>query len=406
MKSGAGSSSVALLAQGGPNWIAGRIYVCNLVRALNLLPDEERIPFCLALPHTSQPGDLLDLGINPLAARYFAFRATDSLATKLRSAAHSLKCRKCPCSLEGVVLRAKVRVVFPCMTSLGGEFPVPWIGWIPDFQHKRLPQFFSGAELGSRDECYQAIVDNACHVVVSSQDACHDLMRWFPTKPTGVSVLPFVSVAADEWYEDEPGRVAAQFQLPEKFLIFPSQFWIHKNHRALFDAIRILRDRGLSDICLVSTGHTNDYRHPKHFTNLQNLLERYRLNSHIRILGLLPRRIQIHLVRRAVAVIQPSLFEGWSALVEDARTLGKRLYVSDIPVHREQQPSDAVFFHPDRPDRLAELVARDWPHLKPGPDPDREREARAQLHNRALSFARRFLQILERATALTCLNQI
>ena len=399
MKLGIGSSPVALLAQGGPDWIAGRIYICNLVRAVNLLPNEERIPFRLVLPHTSRPVDLIDMGTSPLAARYFAFRAADSAATKLRSAARSLRHRRWPRSLEEVVVRTKAELVFPCMASPGREFPVPWIGWIPDLQHKRLPQFFSDTELRCRDASFQEIVDHACHVVVSSQDALHDLMRWFPIGPTRVSVLSFASVPADEWYEEEPRRVAAQFQLPDKFLIFPSQFWIHKNHRTLFEAIRFLRDNGLTDICLVSTGHGNDYRHPEYFASLQRFLAQHRLAGHVHILGLLPRKVQIHLMRRAVAVVQPSLFEGWSALVEDARTLGKRIYVSDIPVHREEQPSNAVFFHPDRAEELAELVARDWPALKPGPDLAREREARVEQHDRTLSFARVFLQILERAAA-------
>jgi glycosyltransferase involved in cell wall biosynthesis len=194
-------------------------------------------------------------------------------------------------------------------------------------------------------------------------------------------------VSSKECYEEEPNQVAAQFQLPEKFLIFPSQFWIHKNHRVLFEAIRILRDRGFADICLVST--------------LQEQIQRLGLNAHIRILGLLPRQVQVQLFRRAAAVIQPSLFEGWSALVEDARTLGKRIYVSDIPVHREQQPANAVFFDPDRADELAESVARDWPDLKPGPDLVRESEAHVQHLCRALAFARAFHQILKRTTART-----
>jgi glycosyltransferase involved in cell wall biosynthesis len=399
MKSDSMSAPVALLVKGGPHWIAGRIYVCNLVRALELLPDRERVPFSPVVPYTFRQADLADLGASDSATRYFAFRATDSLATKLNMAPRSLKHRKWPRSLEGVLARANAKVVFPVLESLGREFPVPWIGWIPDFQHRRLPHFFSDEELRHRDEWFQAVVNDGGHVVVSSEDARQDLMRWFPTTPTRVSVLPFVSASADEWYEEEPGEIAAQFQLPEKFLIFPSQFWIHKNHRVLFEAIRILRDKGVTDICLVSTGHTHDYRHPDYFSSLQNLLEQHGLNSHVRILGFLPRKVQVQLIRRAVAVVQPSLFEGWSALVEDARTLGKRIYVSDIPIHREEQPFDAVFFHPDNAEQLAELVARDWPDLRPGPDLIKEREARAQQHGRALSFARAFLQILERTAA-------
>jgi glycosyltransferase involved in cell wall biosynthesis len=331
-----------------------------------------------------------------VAARYFAFRANASYSKKLYEAKQSLRHMKWPCSLEGVVERTKARVVFPAGVSLGGEFPVSWIGWIPDFQHKRLPQFFSDEELRYRDESFQRIVDEASHVVLSSQDAYRDLMQWFPIEPQRVSVFPFVSVSTDEWYEENPANIAAEFQLPQKFLIFPSQFWIHKNHCVLFETIRILRDRGVSDICLVSTGHTNDYRHPDYFTSVQALIQTHGLKPHVHILGLLPRTVQIHLLRRAAAVIQPSLFEGWSTLVEDARTLGKRIYVSDIPVHREQEPPDAIFFHAHCAEELAELIARDWPDLKPGPDLARENEASLQQQSRELTFARLFLQIVER----------
>jgi glycosyltransferase involved in cell wall biosynthesis len=398
-QSGAKISPVAVLAQGERQWIAGSVYISNLLRALELLPDEERIVISLVLPYTSQPADLIELGAGHCAVRYFAFRDTDSLRRKLSAAKQSLKHVKWPRSLEGTLAWEKAKVVFPVRTSFGRKFPVPWIGWIPDFQHKRLPNFFSEDELRRRDEGFQEIVNDADHIVVSSEDARGDLLRWFPTKPERVSAFPFVSVSDDQWYQQEPGKIAAQFQLPEKFLIFPSQFWVHKNHRVLFEAIRILRDKGLNDICLVSTGHTNDYRHPEYFTSLQKLLAQNGLDAHVRILGLLPRDIQIQLFRRAVAVVQPSLFEGWSALVEDARTLGKPIYVSDIPVHREQQPSKAVFFHPDRADELAEMVARDWPNLKPGPDLAEEDEARSEMRRRALSFARLFLQIVQRTTA-------
>ncbi len=42
------------------------------------------------------------------------------------------------------------------------------------------------------------------------------------------------------------------------------------------------------------------------------------------------------LLRGAAAVLQPSRFEGWSTIIEDAKSLGKPIVASDIAVHREQ----------------------------------------------------------------------
>ena len=110
--------------------------------------------------------------------------------------------------------------------------------------------------------------------------------------------------------------------------------------------------------------------------SLKGEIARRGLQSQVRLLGLLDRPTQIQVMRTSAAVVQASFFEGWSALVEDSRALGKRIFVSDIPVHREQNPDDAVYFNPDSAEELADLIEADWPHLEPGPDLGREQRAR------------------------------
>jgi hypothetical protein len=117
------------------------------------------------------------------------------------------------------------------------------------------------------------------------------------------------------------------------------------------------------------------------------------------VLGLIPRSDQIQLMRGATAVVQPSLFEGWSTVVEDARCLGKRLFVSDIAVHREQDPPAAVFFNPWEPEALANALAKEWAALPHGLDPVAEARARTAYRNGIMQFARNFTQIAEEAPA-------
>jgi len=49
-------------------------------------------------------------------------------------------------------------------------------------------------------------------------------------------------------------------------------------------------------------------------------------------------------MKKSIAIIQPSLFEGWSTVVEDAKSLGKNIIVSDINVHIEQKDERTVVF--------------------------------------------------------------
>jgi len=62
--------------------------------------------------------------------------------------------------------------------------------------------------------------------------------------------------------------------------------------------------------------------------------------------GFIDRLDQLILMKNAQAVIQPSLFEGWSTVVEDAKALNQTLIVSDIAVHKEQLENKAYYFMP------------------------------------------------------------
>ena len=248
-----------------------------------------------------------------------------------------------------------------------------------------------------RDIRFRRIVDEAPHVVVSSQDARADLMRWFPTTDARVSVLQFRTVLDPRWFDLNPRTVAERFDLPLKYLSYSSQLWVHKNHRTVFAALSLLRARGRTDIVLVCTGREYDYRHPEYADGLKEEITRRGLQSQVRFLGLLDRPTQIQVMRTSAAVVQASFFEGWSALVEDSRALGKRIFVSDIPVHREQDPDDAAYFNPESAEELADLIEGDWPHLEPGPDLGREQRASEEQERLTRDFACRFVDVVGRA---------
>jgi glycosyltransferase involved in cell wall biosynthesis len=390
---------LGILAQGGRDWMGGVVYLQNLVRALNLLPEDEQPHICMYFGPGQSVDTFRELGPLLPPTRSYTFRTRHSLTSTLKAAFRTGGLPRWPTSLEQLV-RSTRATLFPVGSPLGVDFPTPWIAWIPDFQHKRLPRFFPESEVRRRDSTFHKLVQQAPHVVVSSQDARGDLLHWFPDIAGRVSTLPFVTVSTPEWYEGNPGAVATRLGLPRKFIIYPSQFWMHKNHRRLFDAVGIA-SRCLPDLALVCTGQMNDPRNPGHGDSLLAELNRVELRDRVHCLGLLDRTTQVQLIRAAVAVVQPSLFEGWSALLEDARALGKQVYISDIPIHREQNPPHARFFDPESPEELAALIVEDWNQLEPGPDLERERAARLRQEGRALDYARRSMDIFTKVSA-TC----
>jgi len=81
-----------------------------------------------------------------------------------------------------------------------------------------------------------------------------------------------------------------------------------------------------------------------------------KLEDNLNILGFIDREDQLILMRESIAVIQPSRFEGWSTVVEDAKALGKHLIVSNIKVHLEQLSDNCSFFDPLKENELGNHI--------------------------------------------------
>jgi glycosyltransferase involved in cell wall biosynthesis len=148
--------------------------------------------------------------------------------------------------------------------------------------------------------------------------------------------------------------VADGYGLPENFFFLPNQFWKHKNHECVVQALRKLKAQGKEVVVAVS-GKQMDPRDPDHFPRLQRIIESSGLEKNFRLLGLVPHAHIPALMRSCIALINPSIFEGWSTTVEEAKAMGTRMILSSLRVHREQSP-DALFFEPNSPDQLASIL--------------------------------------------------
>jgi glycosyltransferase involved in cell wall biosynthesis len=375
-------------------WIGGRIYLRNLVHILASLPSRERPEVVLLGGVTAQSALVRHLssfdfvkGIGPtneVVARLG--RAGAWVERLLRYAARRLVK---PTKSRGIDLEFPVFEV--------GERPWPSLYWIPDFQHAAMPQLFSSEELRWREATYSRIAQQHGVLLLSSQATLSDFRRLFPDAAVSPRVWSFCSsLGAGEQGGANPRD---KYGLPEKFLYVPNQFWVHKDHATVVRALGLLRAKGLAPT-VVCTGLQEDYRHPDHFRALMEDAGTSGVAAQIRCLGIVPREDQLEIFRHAAAVVQPSLFEGWSTVVEDTKSLGRPLILSDIPPHLEQAPGAAHFFRAGSPEDLAQVLEAAWPTLVPGPDSSAERTALDATVRRRPELARAFMAIAEEAIRL------
>jgi len=219
------------------------------------------------------------------------------------------------------------------------------INWIPDFQHIHLPKMFTKSEVNQRNKKFLEIIEQSDSIVVSSHNALKDLKEFAPGFEKKSKVLQFVSQPDESYYrmnKKNLDELRQKYSIESDFFYIPNQIWKHKNHMLVFEAVKLLKRENI-EISIICSGHQTDYRNENHIEDIKSFIERNNLNKNIKLLGLIDYSDVFGLMKISKAVINPSLFEGWSSTVEECKSLDKNMILSDLDVHKEQYP-EATFF--------------------------------------------------------------
>lgn len=365
---------IAFVISGSPRqWTGGFNYLVNCTRVLHQHSDDiEPVLFCtpeLSVAELEQHLGKTQVEVvqaNWLAPAAQTARMRNALATGVDKVAYE------------AFNERRIDVVFEQSGYYGWRFPIPLLTWIADFQSHYLPNMFSvKARIRTRIGRRLQMLGGRT-LLLSSKTAERDCHRFYPKSLGRTMVSRFAVMPAPSTGDiDLSGHYP---ELPPSFLYLPNQFWKHKNHALVIRALE--RAKGTS-IVVAATGSPADHRNPGHFEALREQVNSAGLQNNFLFLGMIPRSHVVALMKSCRGLLNPSLFEGWSTTVEEAKSYGTPLCLSKIPVHEEQAP-DALFFDPASEE---ELLSQMEVLLSLAPDPDRERRALRSAESRVTEFA-------------------
>ena len=335
-------------------WIGGTYYTINLVHALNILTevdkpeivvfsnDEDFIKFQKETQYPYLKYESFQQG-----KLDFLSRLINKISTKL---------------LKKTIFKQQYKghldALFIMQRSVYLD-SIPFekrIYWIPDFQDKHYPEFFTKEGLAKKHERSQWIADHSKNIILSSESVKKDWEKFYPQFKGKTKVVHF-AVNHPEFESLDITQLRDKFRLPENYFFSPNQFWAHKNHLVVIKAAEILKKQG-NPVIIAFSGKENDNRNPGYTEKLKTYVKENNLDDVIRFLGFLDRREQLKLMKHAVAVIQPSLFEGWSTVIEDAMAMNQRVIASDLEVNKEQLGDKGLYFERQNAEDLSKSLIK------------------------------------------------
>lgn len=367
---------VGVRVTGGKQWIAGFHYLKNLFTALDNA--NTALDLVLYAAHETDPAELHLF--SDFAKEIVEYNEFDNAKVARFLKAQNLDC------------------VFAA-ADYGKDLGIPQLSWLFDFQHKDMPELFPERDLRIREEMFARVLEQAQIVILSSNDALQACQKFYPDYVEKARVMSFVAHIPEKAYATDPFTTALKYSLPPRFIYLPNQFWKHKNHDVVIEAVN-KAVKNEPSLLVVFSGAMEDTRNQFHGPYLRSKVLMYNLQANIRMLGLIPEDDVFALMRISLAILQPSLYEGWSTVVEQAKALGKPIIISDLPVHREQNPDKAEYFEPHDSDELATILLTAWHNWQPGPDMASEQVAEATIKERSVLLGRRFSQLVGEAVEL------
>jgi glycosyltransferase involved in cell wall biosynthesis len=335
-----------------PSWMGGVNYIINVVRMLNFLDDKDKPEITLFYsPELKKFIDDIYYPYLKSVERQFPSVLNGYLRSWISGKNVFVNDILIDYDLDGLYPIHD----FPVRTTSKTKL----VSWYADLQHKYYPDFFTKLKIFERNARIKLILRNSDDLVVSSLTVSDDFSRFFRIRPAmKIHLFHFCSVI-DDLTSISIEELLVKYELTSKYFIVSNQFYKHKNHKILLNALADLKRKGVF-IQLALTGKLPENDVSPYIKELNEIIFKNQLQNQIRFLGVLPRKEQLLLMKYSQAVIQPTLFEGWSTVIEDAISLQVPVVASNLPVNIEQLGKDGVYFDPNNPSELASILI-DYP---------------------------------------------
>ncbi|MEO8413536.1 MAG: glycosyltransferase [Ginsengibacter sp.] len=242
---------------------------------------------------------------------------------------------------------------------------IPVVGTLHDFNWKYFfgRQIFSKAFVEMMDIEILNWMNNGLNIC-SSQDVVDEAKKLYPEAknfPVVIHIAPVVVHANIS--EEKADSILKQLNIDFPYIIFPGNFFPHKNHLNLFTAFSMLKERkGFNDYKLILTGMNSD-QVTRGIAGRRGVRLLTKNSSHddfdVMGMGYQSNEVIDALISKANLLVSPSLYEAICTPAMDAWNFGTPTAISDIPPFREHEKAWGIrsaFFDPMDPKNMADVI--------------------------------------------------
>lgn len=247
------------------------------------------------------------------------------------------------------------------------SFRLPFVVPIFDLNHRLQPDFpevTAFGEANQREYFYVNTCRFATLVLVDSEIGKADLLRFYGNliDQDRIRILPYYPPieARPLPSAQDLARVRGKYDLPQRYFFYPAQFWPHKNHASILQALKLIADQTKEKVPIVFCGAYWTYVMATNFKELMARAQQLGIADRVRYLGSVPDEDMAALYTLSAGLVMPTFFGPTNIPPLEAWHFGRPVITSDIRGHREQIGDAGLLVDPRAPQALAEAMQRVW----------------------------------------------
>jgi len=224
--------------------------------------------------------------------------------------------------------------------------PEKWTGYsvatVHDMVFELFPHFYSGPSFDLFRQRKRLSVQRADAVICVSGTTRRDVLRFYELDADRVNVVP--NACSDIFRRLDCTKLSGIGQIEHPFLLYVGNRARYKNFDILAKAYSLWHRR--KEVALVLVGGKSLSE------NEQQLMEELAIAKQVKLLGDIDDETLCCLYNRALALVYPSLYEGFGMPLLEAMACGCPIIASRIPSTVEVAGDCPIYFEPEKTDDL------------------------------------------------------
>lgn len=261
--------------------------------------------------------------------------------------------KKRSANIKKALINNNIHVIFYVKPDgIDVNYPFVAVHW--DIGHRStfmFPEFSESFE--SREEYYNNVLNRALYILVETQAGKNELINFTQIATDRIGVMPIFpgSVIRENVSTATQKDILNKFGISSnQFFIYPAQFWPHKNHYILIEAMQKI-SKLHPNVKLILTGSEKG-----NLEYIKNCIREKKLNGQIKILGFVNNAELFTFYKNAIALVMPTFLGPSNMPPLEAASLNCPVVLSDLTGHRELLKDYATYFDPTNIDDLTEKM--------------------------------------------------